>query len=81
MNALRALGLAWIVLGAAPTGASAQTTAPSPVAGMNACLTKPIDWTRLFAALVRSGGASETEHAVHNSRFLHRSLDRAISMA
>jgi hypothetical protein len=30
MNALRALGLAWIVLGAAPTGASAQTTAPSP---------------------------------------------------
>jgi hypothetical protein len=30
MNALRALGLAWIVLGTAPTGASAQTTAPSP---------------------------------------------------
>src|SRR5829696_5048252 len=30
MNALRALGLAWIALGTAPTGASAQTTAPSP---------------------------------------------------
>jgi DNA uptake protein ComE-like DNA-binding protein len=29
MNALRALGLAWIVLWAAPTGGGAQSTAPS----------------------------------------------------
>jgi CheY-like chemotaxis protein len=35
-------------------------------AGMNACLTKPIDWDQLFAALARSGGGSETEHVAQN---------------
>src|SRR3954468_532844 len=35
-------------------------------AGMNACLTKPIDWDQLFAALARSGGRSETEHVAQN---------------
>src|SRR4029453_4094199 len=30
-------------------------------AGMDACLTKPIDWTQLFAALVHSGGGSDTD--------------------
>ena len=35
-------------------------------AGMNACLTKPIDWEQLFAALARSGGGSETEHVAQN---------------
>src|SRR3954464_15016552 len=35
-------------------------------AGMNACLTKPIDWDQLFAALARSGGGSVTEHVAQN---------------
>ena len=35
-------------------------------AGMNACLTKPVDWDQLFVALARSGGRSETEHVAQN---------------
>ena len=36
-------------------------------AGMNACLTKPIDWTQLFAVLARSGGGSKAEQVVRKS--------------
>ena len=50
-------------------------------AGMNACLTKPIDWAQLFAALARSGGGSETEHVVQNLRFSHKVLSPSRSMA
>ena len=36
-------------------------------AGMNTCLTKPIDWTQLFAVLARSGGGSKAEQVVRKS--------------